>query len=112
MKRHRPLRRGYQSPRKLQAREDLRRFRAALEARVWCEAAGSYAHGRPICGTLDRHEGTDAHHLWPEDRDRGVHDPDRGLWICRTAHQWAHANPAMAAEMRVLRPIDGTDPRG
>lgn len=44
------------------------------------------------------HLGAHAHHRYPSDRDRGVHDPDRMLWLCPGSHRWTHENPALARE--------------
>lgn len=68
---------------------DLDAFRAAVHARRWCEA------GPPAC-LYYRHEGHHAHHICPADRDRGLHDPERGLLLCAEAHRWVHGNPAAA----------------
>jgi hypothetical protein len=57
-----------------------------------------------VCGRRGLHAGTEAHHMWPEDRDRGIHDPERGLWLCTHAHRWAHEHPAEAAVLGLLRP--------
>jgi len=46
-----------------------------------------------ICGRDGPHRGDNAHHVWPEDRDAGLHDPDRGLWVCYAAHHWIHDHP-------------------
>jgi hypothetical protein len=56
------------------------------------------------CGTSQRHRGVHAHHVWPEDRDGGVHDPERGLWVCVRAHDYIHDHPALSAEFGWLRP--------
>lgn len=61
---------------------------------------------RNICGTTRRHAAADPHHVWPEDHDRGVHDPHRVLDVCRSAHDWTHAHPALAAIVGLLRPED------
>lgn len=81
----------------------IRAFAAALRARSggWCEAF-DLTHPT-ICGPA-RHNGHHPHHVWPEDHDRGVHDPLRGAWLCTTAHNWAHANPTAAAIAGLLRP--------
>ena len=71
--------------------------RAVVRERRWCEAGGIVRDGRSICGPVGLHHGAHVHHVWPEDRDRGVHDPDRMLYLCPTAHAWAHANPAAAS---------------
>lgn len=50
------------------------------------------------------HRGAHAHHVFPEDRDAGFHDPDRGLYLCSGSHRWTHDNPADAKIARLLRP--------
>lgn len=87
-------------------RADLQLFRDVLRDRVWCDAIGIIDADTklPVCGTFGRHVGEHAHHVWPEDRDCGVHDPGRGKWLCAAAHRWTHANPAKAAVARLLRP--------
>lgn len=69
----------------------LAAFRAALEARSggWCEAR------TPACPP-GMHPGHHAHHCAPSDRDRGVHDPARGLWLCFPAHAFVHREPAVS----------------
>lgn len=84
---------------------DLATFKEAVHLRWWCEAAGKDWDGEPICGRRDRHVGTQAHHVWPEDRDRGVHDPGRGMLLCAWAHRWAHDHPEAAADLGILRPL-------
>jgi hypothetical protein len=112
VKRHRPIQRGYRSPRKLQRDEDERRFSAILRDRGWCEAAGLTYDGEAVCSVRWPHAGSDPHHVWPEDRDRGVHDPARGKFLCRAAHDWVHANPRRAKTLGLLRPDVRTDPGG
>lgn len=69
-----------------------------------------------ICGKDGPHRGDNAHHVWPEDRDEGRHEPERGLWLCFTAHNWVHAHPGellpdgtvtpdSAKALGLLRPI-------
>jgi hypothetical protein len=87
---------------------DLERFRVELRRRSggWCEAQKLNRppdYIVPVCIPY-RHNGTQAHHVQPEDRDRGKHDPNRGLWICHVAHDWAHANPQDAKVVGLLRP--------
>lgn len=57
-----------------------------------------------------RHHGCDPHHLWPEDRDRGVHDPARGMWLCRPAHNFTDDEPALAHRAGMLRPEATIEP--
>jgi hypothetical protein len=56
------------------------------------------------------HDGCDPHHLFPEDRDRGVHDPARGMWLCRTAHNWTDDHPELAHRAGLLRPEATIEP--
>lgn len=76
-------------------------FRAALIERSGGECESPYA---VACGTSARHRGDHCHHVEPNDRDRGVHDPDRGLYLCARSHAWAHAHPVTAAVLGLLRP--------
>lgn len=46
----------------------------------------------PVC----LRQGNQAHHRAPSDRDRGIHDPERGLWVCGPCHNHAHANPEVS----------------
>lgn len=81
--------------------------REVVRERRWCEAGWitDLRTGTAVCGGRRvAHEGAHVHHVWPEDRDRGVHDPDRMLYLCPTSHAWAHANPSAAAEVGLLRP--------
>lgn len=90
------------------------RSRAALDSardvvreRLVCEAArltDPTNAARWVCDTPGPHRGAHAHHVWPEDRDGGVHDPERMLWLCADAHRWVHEHPAAAAELGLLRP--------
>lgn len=70
---------------------DIASFRAAVKYRAggWCETP------TPACPP-GRHEGAHAHHVWPSDRDRGIHDPARGLYVCFAAHRWIHAHTGAA----------------
>lgn len=108
MQRRAPLRRGKRPNRKgaKAAREApaLAAFRLELKSRGWCEASGIRWEGAPVCGSTRTHHGEHPHHVYPEDRDRGIHDPARGLWLCPAAHDWAHANPEAAKHVRLLRP--------
>lgn len=67
----------------------------------WCETAS------PACVTSGRHPALDVHHVWPEDRDAGRHDPARCLHLCAAAHRWTHDHPMEAAALGLLRPHDG-----
>lgn len=72
-------------------------FRAEVRRRAggWCEGA------TPACPP-HRHAGAHAHHVWPSDRDRGVHDPERGKLLCAAGHDWTHAHPAEAERRGLL----------
>jgi len=86
----------------------LDRCRAVVVQRSggWCEATTLWGKVKPvICGQHFHHPGAQLHHVWPEDRDAGVHDPTRCLWVCGAAHRWIHANPIAAAELRLLRDV-------
>lgn len=86
--------------------EALARFRRDLQNRSggWCEAVERRAvDGDPVCSVF-AHAGEHAHHVWPEDRDAGIHEADRGLYLCARAHAWAHAHPWEAALAGLLRP--------
>lgn len=64
----------------------LREFRRVIRERSGgaCEIRVS-----PYCsGRMDH-----AHHCCPADRDRGVHDPERGLGLCAACHAHVHAHP-------------------
>lgn len=90
-------------------REARARFSQALEDRSGgiCEASNVCdSFGRRICGRAGRHEGADPHHVWPEDRDAGLHDPARGKWLCRVAHRYVHAFPHEGSRLGLLRPPD------
>ena len=67
---------------------DLAAFRKAVIARAdgWCEIASGGCTPGP-------HPGRHAHHVWPSDRDAGLHDPTRGLWLCAGGHAYVHAHP-------------------
>ena len=77
---------------------DVDAFRAAVKAR----SRGRCELGAPACSD-EPHPGAHAHHRFPEDRDRGVHDPDRGWFCCPAGHAWVHAHPEAAAERGWLR---------
>lgn len=98
----RPLRRV--GKRQARERSSLDQARQRVRGRVWCEAWGVNVPGtllEYVCAeTL--HEGSDCHHVWPSDRDRGVHDPDRMLFLCRDAHRWVHDHPRLAGELGLL----------
>lgn len=98
---------------------DAFRFAVFENARGWCEVETIAEPRKPfpfydrlsvggmrerICGTAVEHRGDNAHHVWPEDRDGGHHEADRGLWLCFRAHRFAHDNPAEAKRLGLLRP--------
>lgn len=103
-----PRRRGRKAEREQPA---LDAFRDALRDRMWCEAADLIDTDTdlPVCGRYGRHDGAHAHHMWPEDRDRGVHDPNRGKWLCTVSHRWTHHWPEKAGVIGLLRAALGYD---
>lgn len=90
----------------------LAAFRHDVKQRAggYCEApwSGTRADGTLILvahsHTSEPHNGAHSHHVWPEDHDRGVHDPDRGLYLCAASHSWSHLNPDDAKIVKTLRP--------
>jgi hypothetical protein len=88
----------------------------AARSRGWCEAWDVVASDGTVDGELAMiawasegcsrglHAAHDPHHVWPEDRDVGRHDPDRVLDLCRRAHDWTHHNPKHASKLGLLRP--------
>lgn len=78
-------------------RDDLDRFRDAVKL-----AAGGYCEGRRF-SSMCTGVGVEAHHVWPEDRDRGLHDPRRGKWLCRPCHNAVHSWPLKARRAGLLR---------
>lgn len=87
LKRKTPLRsRGRKADREKPA---LDAFREALRAR-----SGGLCEVRTPACPLGPHFGCDPHHRCHADRDRGVHDPERGLWVCRVGHDWIETHPA------------------
>lgn len=81
-------------------RKAIAAFAAAVRAQAqgFCEAQ---VYG--VC-SAQIHQGTMAHHVWPEDRDCGRHEPGRGAWLCWFAHRWVHENPDDARDIGLLRP--------
>lgn len=104
---------------------DAFRFAVWERAGGWCEVRTPSSPSKPFpfydeisiedrdryCGTTHPHRGDNAHHVWPEDRDGGNHDPDRGLWLCFRAHRFTHDNPAEAKRLGLLRPDIPEDER-
>jgi hypothetical protein len=85
---------------------DERVFREEVAARAdgWCEATGLVRpNGGWVCWDRE-HLGEHAHHLFPEDRDAGRHYAERGLYLCPTAHAFAHQHPEAAKVLGLLRP--------
>lgn len=84
-----------------------RRERASIaffNAKVAARASDiCQASGLGICNHVP-HYGSTAHHIWPEDRDAGRHDPERGAWLCFAAHRWVHTHPLRAGQLGLLRP--------
>ena len=89
-------------------RPALTAAREIVRARFYCEAAQlrDRVTGEPVCGGPfhREHRGVWAHHMWPEDRDRGQHDPERMLYLCHHAHRWTHDHPALASQLGLMRP--------
>ena len=92
-------------------RPALAAAREIVRARITCQAEGlNDDDGYPICvhdpwsPPPGSHRGAHVHHVWPEDRDRGVHDPDRMLYLCVPAHDWTHAHPLAAKALGLMRP--------
>lgn len=77
--------------------EALAYFRSQVRTR----AGGMCELRTPDCPTHE-HPGAHAHHIAPADRDRGVHDPARGLFACAPGHSWVHANPEQARRRGLL----------
>lgn len=71
----------------------LAEFRRAVR-----ERAGGLCELAPPACSASRHDGYMAHHRCPPDRDRGIHDPGRGLWTCGEGHSWVHDHPAVSYE--------------
>lgn len=93
-----PLPKIGRKKRREQAAEDANRVAVIGRSRGYCEGqidgvCPAYPHGA-----------LHVHHVWPEDRDCGRHDPDRCFHLCVTAHDWVHANPRAAATLGLLRP--------
>lgn len=49
------------------------------------------------------HLGGELHHLWASDRDRGLHDPARCVWLCSVAHLWVDREPSEASRAGLRR---------
>lgn len=70
------------------------------------ERSGGFCEAN-IEGVCQRglHSADDTHHVWPEDRAAGVHDPLRCLHLCRRAHDWCDAEYTKARRAGVIRPL-------
>lgn len=85
--------------------------KAEREEEAWlaCKRAVSYRSGgwceadSPVC-VSSPHRAVHPHHVWPEDRRDGIHDPERVLDVCFSAHRWIHDHPADAKLLGLLRP--------
>lgn len=75
-----------------------RRDVAAFRKGVLERAGGRCELATPDCPP-GAHAGAHAHHVFAGDRDRGAHDPARGLWCCAAGHGWVHTHPEMAYEL-------------
>jgi hypothetical protein len=102
-----PLKRGPGAKAKREA-PALRSANEAVRARSrgYCEANAQDdgVHGFPCSGWGAHAAAPGAHHIWPEDRDRGLHDPERMLALCFATHRWAHDEPKLSSAARLLRP--------
>lgn len=96
LRRSSPLRQKGAKARREQVERNAFRFAVRARAQGFCELQ------TPACLPY-RHEGHHAHHLAPSDRDRGTHDPERGLWCCFPGHEWVHRHPERAYEAGWLR---------
>lgn len=96
------------APLKKVGRRGAEARRAMDEARVCLlERSGGVCEGNdfsPHCTGV----GTDAHHIWPSDRDRNRHEPERMAYLCRFCHMELHANPNLANKAGLLK-RDGED---
>jgi hypothetical protein len=89
LRRSQPLRsRGRKAAREL---DDLSAMRLAVHLR-----SGGFCEARTPSCRVGVHEGSDVHHRWPSDRDRGRHDAARCVLLCAASHLWAHSNPSVA----------------
>ena len=103
LKRRTPLRsRGRKAHREWDA---IAAFRVAIHVR-----SGGYCEARTPSCKPGPHEGTDCHHRWPSDRDKGLHDPSRGVLLCGPAHLYVHGNPSIARMDGLLMRDGDRDP--
>lgn len=84
-----PLRQQGAKAKRERSAIDAFRTAIAQRSRGLCELA------TPACPP-GPHPAAHAHHRCPADRDRGVHDPDRGLAACAAGHSFVHQNPALS----------------
>ena len=89
-------RNGGRGRKALREESALFQFRAVVYRRQWCQG------DTPAC-PIGQHPGTDAHHIWPSDRDKGLHNPNRAALLCRAAHQFVHEFPAWGREHGLLK---------
>lgn len=68
---------------------------AVFRRDVRANAAGRCQVATPACQS-GPHRGDHSHHVYPSDRDAGVHDPTRGLYVCWAGHRWIHDHPDAA----------------
>lgn len=50
--------------------------------------------------------GTDPHHIWPSDRRKELHDPERMLWVCRLCHNEIDERRVEAERAGLIRRAD------
>ena len=62
----------------------------------WCEG-----NVEGVCPPR-KHEGDHHHHVLSRAQG-GEHTPQNLLFLCFAAHTWAHANPAKAVELGLIR---------
>lgn len=98
MKRGGPLQR--KTPLRSMGRKQLRERDALNGFRrvIWERSGGMCEAHTPACAP-GAHVGGHCHHLAPSDRDKGLHNPDRGLMVCPTGHAFIHNEPALSYEM-------------
>lgn len=105
--RDRPKRSPEADARRHERTERQRDERMDFRARVLAATPGGFGdcHGSPACAHLGPHRGDDPHHLHPRGigGGGGTNATSNGRWLCRAAHDWAHANPAAAYELDLLR---------
>lgn len=91
LKRGHPARRGHNPD------------RAWQQARRWCLARAGHRCEADLGEGRCTERATEAHHI--KLRSRGGSDGDENLMaLCSHHHRWAHANPALATELGMMRP--------